>query len=149
MAKGKPTRVTTEQRHRAALLHAVAKHTTKYATRAHLAAGVYDVKARISGSVDGIKLAAESIAGTLMVDSDSERAGYESADVTRLIAYLLRSMPRKTADRVYGELPKSWRSELEQLPAQDLDAADSLLRQLRFEGPAKTVRGSVKFLKAG
>lgn len=150
MAKKSPSakRVSTEDRQRSALLHAVAKHTAKFANRAHLPPGVYAVKARVTGTVDGMKIAPEALEGTLTVDADSERAGVESADQVLLTAYLLRHIPKGVADKIARELPKTWRGELGAVPDNDVAAAKALLAQLRFEGAAKPVKGAVKFIKA-
>ena len=141
--------VSTAERRRSALLHAVSKHTGKYATRAHLAPGAYSVKARVSGSVDGVKIDAETIEGTLAVEADAQRASTEAADPIRLTAYLLGHVKPMTAKQIFRELPKNWRDELAGVPDADVAAAKSLLEQLRFEGETKTINGAVKFLKAG
>lgn len=142
-------KVSTRERRRAALLHAVAKQAGKFAVREHLAVGAYAVKARISGTVDGQKVDPETLEATLTVEADGERASFEGVDQNRLTAYLLSFLPAKKAEAVRRELPVNWRKVLAAVPDDDVAVAKSLLEQLRFEGPARPVKGSVKLLKTG
>lgn len=140
-------KVSTQERRRSALLHAVAKQAGKFAVREHLSVGAYAVKARISGTVDGQKVESMALEGTVAVEADGERASFEAAEPGRLIAYLLTLVPTKKAEALRRELPSSWRKTLAGVPDGDVAVAEALLKQLRFEGPPKPVKGAVKLLK--
>lgn len=130
----------------ASLWGALQYQAKKLFSRDELRAGASTpVDLRIVGIVGG-QVVDETVAGSLTVGHETEKASNTAVPTTAIVAYLLEQLPATRREWLLENLPSIFQAagKLELGDDSYRETADLLLKQLRAKS-TKTSRGAVRF----